>query len=203
MQNILDQTLADLMESFALQHEQSSEAICRASQLLVNSLNQGGKIYFVSSQQTQPLADLAITLLMHSKQDLRPALPACLAISNLQPNAGANHQNSLESSLRKLRTLCQPQDCMIILPDTHDTDTVRSIDQFSREQSIATISISTQDPAMGDTADPAQQHQLCQYYAAIPLIVSSIARKQESTLFILNCLSAMIEVSLFGQIIES
>jgi len=206
MQDILDQQLAESMETSASLREEVSSSLIAAATLASQHLSSGGKLCYASCDKLFPVAQLSVANMMQRKQQLRPALPACLA-SPVYLEEDLQASSNLDKSFHELKALCNPGDCSIFLIEHCTPETALAISRFSAENKLSVVSVLHCDwPNMCrqmQVSAEASTTLANERHCVVPVNVSSIARKQEITLFILNCLNAMIEQSLFGTVIEN
>lgn len=201
MKDIISQALAESMESASWIHEANAETIASASEIAVAQLAQSGRLYFSSCSHSRQLIQLTVEKLMRRKLHLRPPLPAWLVGEISVDQNGIAYDDSLENTLVQLRATCTPEDCIFFVLENGTPANIDALNDFSRETDLPVISVMHVD-GFNITEQPSFMPHGAQKHLLIPLNLSSIARKQEAILFILNCLSDMIETSLFGQILE-
>ena len=191
------------METLVDVQTQIKSAVSAASKLLAHSFSQGGRLCLAGATEDSACMAVMLHQLLRSKRELRPPLPAHLSPLHTG-ETGQTTLNALSNSLEELRILNKPGDSMIIaLSDVAaGSDSIAMIDQFSLREGISTVTLfclsrREQLQAFIERSTHSNGH------AVVPWFVSSIARKPLATLFILNCLSDMIEKELFGAAIDS
>ena len=179
------------MESTTLLHEQLSEHIQSAAEQVITSLNAAGKLYFVASAPLAGVATQVVSNLMSLKLDSQPALPALLL--NTQQTA---LNIDYESTFMQLDSVLTDNDCVILLDDSITRDSYNQLGNFFSGRSASCIGVMHANQEFEPLNSAISQLHVIPL--STELTMQSIARKQELSLFILNCLSAMIEETMFG-----
>lgn len=197
----INQSLAESMELTTGIHETLSPLIAQAGHTALNSLSNSGKLCFASCPGMAPLATLAIRNFMHGKEHLRPPLPALMVSGQLNTEASLLDEN-LSRALAEIRAVATPPDCLLLLLENSHPQVISALDTFTEQNNLSAISILPITDETSRSILSQRESELMRRHTVIPLFVSSIARKQELTLFILNCLGDMIENALFGSVLE-
>lgn len=193
---LFETMIAARMEDTALLHEQLASPISQASEHMTASLSAGGKLYFAATPVLRGIASQLVENLMSLKLVDQPALPALLLPWN--QNGDADSANPYENLCMQLEAVATPQDCIVILDEDFSGNLWRQLRQFFKDTQCYGVGIlhSANPEHLGLEAIP----QFCSLsISSQSTAMPSIAIKQEQTLFILNCLTAMIEQAMFGE----
>lgn len=202
MSENLDNLLAQTMETLVDVQEQIKFSLPSASMLLAESFSNGGSLCLAGTQEDAPVLQMIQQQLLRAKRELRPALPAIVAPA-LAPTNGGNARQDLEASLSELRTLSKANDSILLMlnDSANEAETIDKINQFALHEDISIVTVVC-SANLRQLSELASHSSGVSKHVVVPWFVSSIARKPLATLFILNCLSDMIEESLFGAVID-
>ena len=198
---LFEELIATRMETTAMLHEQLACQMPRAAEFMISSLSEGGKLFFSASPALHAITSQVVDNLMLRKLSDQPALPALLLplASTATADKSVHHENiqdkHYENLFMQLEAVVTKQDCVIILDDA-TTSSWHQLQQFFSAGPCRCVGIlHTSDQKI---LTPGDHAQLCALKLPDTLTMQSIATKQEQSLFILNCLSAMIEQAMFG-----
>lgn len=194
--HLLEELIASRMENTALLHDQLAENLIEAGKRLEHSLNNGGKLCFIASTGLHKIASLAVDNLMSLKLSSQPAIPAILL--NAHQSTDSESRAHYDTSLMQLEAIANDNDCIIFLEESASNDSFKQLSNFLNTRTINCISILHLDNSQLSPENDSQGQRLCWIPLFDDLTMLSIARKQELSLFILNCLTAMIEQAMFG-----
>lgn len=188
---MLGQSLAEAMQQLGGMTDELPQQIELAAKQIADRFIQGHQLLILAPPTARPLGQLFCHSLIHRQAATRPPMPALLLNPNMYTFADDQSANGeTEALFRQARALASSNDILLFLHD-HDNAALRdSLNNFSLHSGTKSIYIGpmTDQPLAISTSQTIY----------IPLENTSIARMHEMTLFILNCLSDMIDDYVFG-----
>lgn len=194
--HLLEELIANRMENTALLHDQLAENLIAAGKRLENSLNSGGKLCFIASTGLHKIAAQAVDNLMSLKLSKQPAIPAILL--NPHQSTDSEYRAHYDTALMQLEAIANDNDCIVFLEESASNDSFKQLNNFLTTKTINCVSILHLDKSQLTPENDHEWQQPCWIPLFDDSTMLSIARKQELSLFILNCLTAMIEQAMFG-----
>jgi phosphoheptose isomerase len=185
---LLQDNIAAAMEQLGGMDATLATAVSQAAALAAEQLVAGHKLYVLATPELRPLAQLFCDSLVHRNAANRPPLPVLLLNECLLSNNEAI--SSSESWFRHAQSLLGAGDALLVLSHSDNDLLPFTTDDFASSRQLKAICL---QPGI----DPATKAELS-HTISLSLENTSIARIQEITLFILNCLSAMIDHAVFS-----
>ncbi len=180
------------IESMITAADTLTEVIAKASQRLVDSLLNDGKI-LVGGKGASCANALHFSNALLNRYDVeRPSLPAIHLTGHIGLAVGGAHDASYEQALsRQILALGQPEDILVLLTtDGHGSSLVHALDA-AHERGVIVIALTGQDGGL--LASHLNQNDI-----EIRVQQYHPARIREVHLFILHCFCQVIEYALFG-----
>jgi len=185
---LLNDNIAAAMEQLGGIDEALANAIAQAAHIIAQQLIAGHKLYILASTEQRPLAQLFCDSLVHRNAADRPPMPIVLLNECLLSKGEA--VSSSESSFRHAQALLEAGDTLLVIGHYDDDLLPLTTDDFAKARQLTAICL---QPGISSTSKAELTHTI-----PLSLEITSIARIHEITLFILNCLSAMIDQAVFS-----
>lgn len=195
MNNRITQFGHDTMGVIAKLIEDEGETIEVASQVLVDALISGHKIIVCGNGGSGANAQAFVSKLLSRYEHERPALPAiALASDSINFSALSQENRLTESFSRPFLALAQTGDVLVVLSSSGNSMNTLAAIEAAHERQCPVIAI---------TGTPSNNvaHQLSSEHGDIHIQIPDhrAYRVHEAQLFTLHCLTALIDIALFGE----
>ena len=171
--------IADAMQSLGGFAEHLPPLIQDSGEQLGRCLVQGNKIHIAGSEAMHWLAQLFAGNLVHSHALTRPSLPV-MALDG----------RNIEQCSRELQLWGSSNDALIVL-GSNDPQLPEALLAVARQRGMSSLVIGAIHDGLYQQSWPETLF--------LPVDYTAITRMHEMTLFILNCLSDIIDAQLFGE----
>lgn len=198
--------IASTMEQLANLPPPLTSKIMDAGLLIANRLISGKKLFVLGLDDLAPFAQLLCQSLLYDNHEHRPALPALCLNDLVSPLALANSNGQPIAIQRSLQALAQSGDVLLILSADKENPSIAAILDYSAARDVTNIVARTANVTgnMGNHSEDNDRHSARENLNREPLYLEynsgndNFTRTHEVILFILRCLSDIIDQQLFG-----
>ena len=188
---ILSELFATHIEEVSATAVTVAEPVSNASEVIVHALLSDHKILCAGSGPQSAIAQLFSSHLTNQFSRERPGLPAiALSADSCLLNTLCENNQYAESIARQVNTLGNRGDILLLLAG-HSTNSLTRAISAAHDRELTVILLHGSDQP--DAAALLNRHDI-----EVSLPVSGFARLLETNVLLINCLSELIDVFLFG-----
>jgi D-sedoheptulose 7-phosphate isomerase len=188
----LSSLICKSVDELAINIDAISSQLEAASEHIVNTLLNDGKLLICSNSYAAPFGEILTTSLMHQQAFERPSLPALnLSIDSTTISAIGNNGNHHNVYAKQVRAIGRKGDCLITLSIEGNCSNLVQAIQIAHEKEINVVAIS--GFLNGKITETLQQKD-----KEVTLHAQSLTNAMELMLVSVNGLCRKIESQLFG-----